>query len=134
MVNEVVGTGDWEETEALGETWRGRNVFSYGRNEGNVESEGISRPQVLNKLLATTERVVQEIDSVEYGLTDMQGKLFIQYNIYHATLPLSPNHKLFIPIVLLCFLEYYANTGGKLFQILIFFNIKLVSISFCSTV
>lgn len=74
MVNEVVGTGDWEDTESLGETWRGRNVFSYGRNEGNVESKGTSRPQVLDKLLATTERVVQEIDSVEYGLTDIQGK------------------------------------------------------------
>lgn len=75
MVNEVVGSGDWEDSESLGETWRGRNVFSYGRNEGDVKSTGTARPQVLDKLLATTERVVQEIDSVEYGLTDIQGKL-----------------------------------------------------------
>lgn len=27
MVNEVVGTGEWEESESLGETWKGRNVF-----------------------------------------------------------------------------------------------------------
>jgi len=72
MVNEVVGTGEWEDEETLGETWRGRNVFSYGRNEGGVESSGTARPAVLDKLLTTTERVVQEIDSVEYGLSDIQ--------------------------------------------------------------
>lgn len=82
MVNEVVGSGDWSESESLGETWKGRNVFSYGRNEGDNEgaSAGTARPEVLDKLLSTTERVVQEIDSVEYGLTDIQ--------------------------------EYYANTGA----------------------
>jgi len=73
MVNEVVGTGDWSESESLGETWTGRNAFSYGRGEGTgVGTAGTARPQVLDKLLATTERVVQEIDSVEYGLTDIQ--------------------------------------------------------------
>lgn len=73
MVNEVVGNGDWDETESLGEIWRGRNTYSYGRNEGGggVRS-GTARPEVLDKLLSTTERVVQEIDSVEYGLTDIQ--------------------------------------------------------------
>jgi magnesium chelatase subunit H len=72
MVNEVVSTGDWDDAEALGETWRGRNVYSYGRNEGSAGSAGTARPEVLDKLLATTERVVQEIDSVEYGLSDIQ--------------------------------------------------------------
>ena len=33
---------------------------------------GTARPEVLQELLKTTERVVQEIDSVEYGLTDIQ--------------------------------------------------------------
>lgn len=74
MVNEVVGTGEWETEESLGEIWRGRNVFSYGRNEGGADSTGTARPAVLDKLLATTERVAQVIDSVEYGLTDIQGK------------------------------------------------------------
>ena len=69
MVNEVVGSGEWENEQSLGETWRGRNVFSYGRGEGGV---GRARPEVLDKLLASTERIVQEIDSVEYGLTDIQ--------------------------------------------------------------
>jgi len=75
MVNEVVGTGDWEDSTSLGETWRGRNVFSYGRNEGGIANAGTARPQVLDKLLTTTERVVQEIDSVEYGISDIQGTL-----------------------------------------------------------
>ena len=62
MVNEVVGTGDWEEESSLGETWKSRNVFSYGRNEGTAGGvSGTARPEVLDKLLTTTERVVQEI-------------------------------------------------------------------------
>ena len=82
MVNEVVGSGDWDEAESLGETWKSRNVFSYGRNEGigTGSQAGTARPEVLEKLLATTERVVQEVDSIEYGMTDIQ--------------------------------EYYANTGA----------------------
>jgi magnesium chelatase subunit H len=71
MVNEVVGSGDWDKEESLGELWKGRNVFSYGKNEGGGKV-GTARPKVLEKLLSTTERVVQEIDSVEYGLTDIQ--------------------------------------------------------------
>ena len=72
MVNEVVGNGSWEESSSLGETWTSRNVFSYGRNEGDTTKSGTARPEVLDKLLETTERIVQEIDSVEYGLTDIQ--------------------------------------------------------------
>ena len=34
---------------------------------------GTARPEVLQSLLKTTDRVVQEIDSVEYGLTDIQA-------------------------------------------------------------
>eukprot|EP00804_Cyclotella_cryptica_P016326 CCRYP_009901-RA/>CCRYP_009901-RA protein AED:0.09 eAED:0.09 QI:132/1/1/1/0.94/0.88/18/1271/1454 len=73
MVNEVVDNGDWDKSESLGEIWTGRNSYSYGRKEGGGGTRsGTARPDVLNKLLATTERVVQEIDSVEYGLTDIQ--------------------------------------------------------------
>mmetsp|Transcript_25383 Transcript_25383/g.54836 ORF Transcript_25383/g.54836 Transcript_25383/m.54836 type:complete len:274 (+) Transcript_25383:2-823(+) len=73
MVNEVIGNGDWDESEALGEIWKGRNAYSYGRKEGGGGTRsGTARPEVLDKLLSTTERVVQEIDSVEYGLTDIQ--------------------------------------------------------------
>jgi magnesium chelatase subunit H len=51
----------------LGATWRDRNTFSYGRQD-----KGQARPEILDALLKTTERVVQEIDSLEYGLTDIQ--------------------------------------------------------------
>mmetsp|Transcript_33214 Transcript_33214/g.67944 ORF Transcript_33214/g.67944 Transcript_33214/m.67944 type:complete len:1449 (+) Transcript_33214:144-4490(+) len=73
MVNEVVGSGDWDNSDSLGEIWKGRNSYSYGRKEGGggVRS-GTWRPEVLDKLLSTTDRVVQEIDSIEYGLTDIQ--------------------------------------------------------------
>lgn len=62
-----VGTADWQNSEELGMTWASRNSFSYGRAEA-----GVSRPEVLQSLLKTTDRIVQQIDSVEYGLTDIQ--------------------------------------------------------------
>lgn len=68
LVNERVGSGDWEESAQLGATWQSRNAFSYGR-EGE---RGTSRPECLQLLLDTTSRVVQQIDSVEYGLSDIQ--------------------------------------------------------------
>ena len=87
MVNEVVGSGDWDDSDSLGETWKGRNVFSYGRNEGSGKGKsGTARPDVLEKLLTTTERIVQEIDSVEYGLTDIQGRLMKQHVYVLCTL------------------------------------------------
>ncbi len=36
----------------------------------------MARPEVLQALLASTDRVVQEVDSVEYGLTDIQVQLW----------------------------------------------------------
>jgi len=69
MVNERVGNSSWEDTRELGDTWASRNAYSYGKS---ASEKGVARPEVLNELLRTTERVVQEIDSVEYGLTDIQ--------------------------------------------------------------
>ncbi len=108
LVNEQIGSGDWSDGKELGNTWQGRNSFSYGRQSSSVGQQqqggagagagvgaaaggaagvgvaggekGQYRPEVLSTLLSTTERIVQEIDSVEYGLTDIQ--------------------------------EYYANTGA----------------------
>jgi len=68
MVNERVGASNWESGEELGDTWASRNAFSYGRGS----ERGTARPEVLQSLLSTTDRVVQQIDSVEYGLTDIQ--------------------------------------------------------------
>ncbi|MDY7015943.1 MAG: cobaltochelatase subunit CobN, partial [Cyanobacteriota bacterium] len=67
LVNDRVVDGNWESGEELAQTWESRNSFSYGRND-----KGQARPEVLQELLKTSDRVVQEIDSVEYGLTDIQ--------------------------------------------------------------
>ncbi|MGD1900824.1 MAG: magnesium chelatase subunit H [Geitlerinemataceae cyanobacterium] len=67
LVNDRVVDSNWESGEELGDQWRNRNSFSYGRGD-----KGQARPEVLDTLLKTTDRVVQEIDSVEYGLTDIQ--------------------------------------------------------------
>ena len=67
LVNDQVVDGNWESSDELANTWQSRNVFSYGR-----EDKGQARPEVLNQLLGSTSQIVQEIDSVEYGLTDIQ--------------------------------------------------------------
>lgn len=67
LVNDRVGAASWESGEELGQQWRDRNVFSFGRQD-----RGQARPEVLQQLLQTTGQIVQQIDSVEYGLTDIQ--------------------------------------------------------------
>ncbi|NCJ07609.1 magnesium chelatase subunit H [Synechococcales cyanobacterium C] len=67
LVNERITDGTWESEKELAQTWRDRNTFSYGRQD-----KGQARPEVLQTLLNSTGRVVQQIDSVEYGLTDIQ--------------------------------------------------------------
>ncbi len=67
LVNDQVTSSGWESSEELGNTWRDRNSFSYGRQD-----RGQARPEILESLLQSTDRIVQEIDSVEYGLTDIQ--------------------------------------------------------------
>jgi magnesium chelatase subunit H len=67
LVNDQVVEGNWENEQELAKTWEQRNVFSYGRQD-----KGQARPEVLQQLLKTSESIIQEIDSVEYGLTDIQ--------------------------------------------------------------
>ena len=67
LVNDQVVDGNWEGSDQLADTWAKRNGFSYGKKD-----KGQARPEVLNQLLKTSDRIVQEIDSVEYGLTDIQ--------------------------------------------------------------
>ncbi|OLT59434.1 cobaltochelatase subunit CobN [Moorena bouillonii] len=67
LVNDQVVDGNWESGDELANTWQSRNVFSYGRQD-----KGQARPEVMEQLLQSTSRIVQEIDSVEYGLTDIQ--------------------------------------------------------------
>ncbi|MEM7757428.1 MAG: magnesium chelatase subunit H [Cyanobacteria bacterium P01_A01_bin.40] len=67
LVNDQVVDSNWETSDELADTWKNRNVFSYGRKD-----KGQARPEVLTQLLETSSQIVQEIDSVEYGLTDIQ--------------------------------------------------------------
>ncbi|BAZ44005.1 magnesium chelatase subunit H [Chondrocystis sp. NIES-4102] len=67
LVNDRVVDSNWESSDQLADTWQNRNVFSYGRKD-----KGQARPEVLSQLLATSSQIIQEIDSVEYGLTDIQ--------------------------------------------------------------
>ncbi|MEM9543588.1 MAG: magnesium chelatase subunit H, partial [Cyanobacteria bacterium P01_E01_bin.42] len=67
LVNDRVVDSNWDSGDELAQTWEGRNVFSYGRKD-----KGQARPEVLQQLLGKCDRIVQEIDSVEYGLTDIQ--------------------------------------------------------------
>lgn len=66
-VDEAIEGGAWEQREELEELFVKRNAFAFGGDKG-----GAAQPQVLRSLLKTVGRVAQEIDSVEYGLTDMQ--------------------------------------------------------------
>ena len=67
LVNDRVVDSNWESSDELADTWKNRNVFSYGRKD-----KGQARPEVLTQLLETSSQIIQEIDSVEYGLTDIQ--------------------------------------------------------------
>lgn len=67
LVNDRITDSNWESGAELGQTWRDRNIFSYGRHD-----KGQARPEVMQTLLQSTGRIVQQIDSVEYGLTDIQ--------------------------------------------------------------
>ncbi|MFV9506621.1 MAG: magnesium chelatase subunit H [Oscillochloridaceae bacterium umkhey_bin13] len=66
-VDEAIDGGAWEERQELEELFIKRNAFAFGGEKG-----GQAQPEVLRGLLKTVGRVAQEIDSVEYGLTDMQ--------------------------------------------------------------
>ncbi|MEB3292207.1 MAG: magnesium chelatase subunit H [Synechococcales bacterium] len=67
LVNDRVTDANWESGNELGDTWRDRNHYSYGRQD-----KGQARPEILKTLLQSTDRIIQQIDSVEYGLTDIQ--------------------------------------------------------------
>ncbi len=66
-VDDAIEGSAWEERQELEELFIKRNAYAFGGKQ-----DGGARPDVLRSLLGTVGRVAQEIDSVEYGLTDMQ--------------------------------------------------------------
>ncbi|MEI7769674.1 MAG: magnesium chelatase subunit H [Chloroflexales bacterium] len=66
-VDDAIDGGAWEDRKDLEDLFIKRNAYAFGGEKG-----GQAHPEVLRSLLGTVGRVAQEIDSVEYGLTDMQ--------------------------------------------------------------
>ncbi len=66
-VDEAIEGGAWEDRQELEDLFIKRNAYAFGGKK-----DGAAQPEVLRSLLSTVGRVAQEIDSVEYGLTDMQ--------------------------------------------------------------
>jgi magnesium chelatase subunit H len=66
-VDERIDEGQWDEAGELAETYIGRNGYAYGGGRRGMDA-GAS----LRHMVGTVDHVFQAIDSVEYGLTDMQ--------------------------------------------------------------
>jgi magnesium chelatase subunit H len=66
-VDALVEESAWEHDTDLAETYVQRGSHTYGGGRA-----GTAAPEVLRGLLKTVAHVFQAIDSVEYGLTDMQ--------------------------------------------------------------
>ncbi|KAK4533792.1 hypothetical protein CCYA_CCYA19G4674 [Cyanidiococcus yangmingshanensis] len=67
LVADRVETSTWHSGDELADTFVSRNAFSYGRSE-----RGVPQQEAFERLLGTVDRVVQQVDSVEYGITDIQ--------------------------------------------------------------
>ncbi len=66
-VDALVEESAWDQDHELAETFVKRGSHTYGGGRA-----GAPAPEVLRSLLGTVGHVFQAIDSVEYGLTDMQ--------------------------------------------------------------
>ncbi|NJM07456.1 magnesium chelatase subunit H, partial [Candidatus Gracilibacteria bacterium] len=66
-MDEAIEGSAWQERAELEDLFVKRNAYAFGGKQN-----GVARPDALKSLLGTVGRVAQEIDSVEYGLTDMQ--------------------------------------------------------------
>ncbi|MCW8814884.1 MAG: magnesium chelatase subunit H, partial [Chlorobium sp.] len=66
MVEELIEDSAWESEEDLDNMFIKRTSFAYGGNR-----YGDQQPEVLENLLGTVDRVVQQVDSAEYGISDI---------------------------------------------------------------
>lgn len=82
-VDALVEESAWEHDSELAETFVRRNGHTYGGGRA-----GSAAPEVLRGLLGTVDHVFQAIDSVEYGLTDMQ-----HYYGHSGALQLAARHE-----------------------------------------
>jgi magnesium chelatase subunit H len=66
-VDNMVESSSWENEDELGDMFVKRNAFAYGGKKN-----GTNHSKVLESMLSSVSRISQEIDSVEFGLTDHQ--------------------------------------------------------------
>lgn len=66
-VDALIDESAWEGDGQLADMYMQRNGYTYGGKRN-----GTAAPEVLRSLLGSVEHVFQAIDSVEFGLTDMQ--------------------------------------------------------------
>lgn len=66
-VDDMIENSSWQEEKELGEMFVKRNSYAYGGAK-----QGKLCAAVLDAMMAKVERISQEIDSVEYGITDHQ--------------------------------------------------------------
>ncbi|MEI7556061.1 magnesium chelatase subunit H [Candidatus Chlorohelix sp.] len=66
-VDDMVTDSSWESQDDLEGVYLRRNAYAYGG-----ERAGQDYSVTMQRLLGTVERVAQEIDSVEYGISDIQ--------------------------------------------------------------
>ncbi len=65
-VDDMVDDSAWKTQDDLESVYLRRNSYAYGNGR-----HGQPVPQILDRLLGTVGRVVQEIDSIEFGISDI---------------------------------------------------------------
>ncbi|MDX2128304.1 MAG: magnesium chelatase subunit H [Chloroherpetonaceae bacterium] len=65
-VDDMIEDSAWQSEEDLDHTFIRRNAFTYGGKRG-----GKAESQILDGLMKTVTRVVHQVDSVEFGISDI---------------------------------------------------------------
>ncbi|NTW50805.1 MAG: magnesium chelatase subunit H, partial [Chlorobiales bacterium] len=66
QIDDMVESSSWESEEDLSNTFIRRTSFAYGGNRN-----GAQETDILKGLLGTVDRVVQQVDSAEFGISDI---------------------------------------------------------------
>lgn len=77
LLSEKVGAGDWDDGDALGQTWTDRNAFSYGRGG----ERGQARPEVLQARYGHTKLTPVYSEFSFFSMQYLSGK----NTIYNCT-------------------------------------------------
>lgn len=78
-VDDMVDDSAWQNPDDLEAVYLRRNSYAYGNGR-----QGQPVPQILDRLLGTVGRVVQEIDSIEFGISDIDHYFSSSGTLYMA--------------------------------------------------